>query len=259
MSDEEKRVPSKFLPRSQNFSDVIQQRLGTSDYDLNFDNEFQEFKLIMKFKDEVEEAIKQEVIPLKKKDKLDLYPDKTALDRIDKIWNGRCWYAKIYNEEQTKIVQSVFCYNEPVGDVKIIPIPKLKNMVPVRQIKEDTWGIQVREPWALAYAWEGASYATIVNDANFSYHLMEGSIPKIKQEDMYSLSKRTSIYHRPVYFALMDDLTYFFRKNSNVFLINMQKINKWMIEVEQLSLFETLNLEQVEAKVVEATDDISQN
>ena len=108
MSDEQKFIPSKFQPRSSNYVDVIQQRLGTSDFDLNFDNEFQEFKLIMKFKDEIIEAIKQEVIPLKRNKRLDLHPDKQAIERLDKIWHGRCYLAFLFNEEATQVEQKFF-------------------------------------------------------------------------------------------------------------------------------------------------------
>ncbi len=86
MTAEEKTfTPTKYHPRSPNYNEHNQQVLGVLDFDKNFDNEFQEFKLVMKYVAETLEAIKQELIPLKKHDKMDLYPNKVAIDRLDKI------------------------------------------------------------------------------------------------------------------------------------------------------------------------------
>lgn len=262
-ADDKKFVPSKYHPRSANYVELIQQRLGKSDFDLNFDNEFQEFKLTMKFVAETMEAINQGLIPLKKYNKVDLIPNEKAVERLDLIWNGGCKYAVTYNENRTRVLQKVFCYDTKFTEInrmrvdKYIPIPRLKNMVPVRELREDTWGVQIRENYPLRFAWEGASYATVVNDARFSFYLVDGVVPKITAKDMYSETKKTYILHRPVYHTLMNDLTMFFRKNENIFLTNMQKILQWMEEEydeglgEYSELLKTLKKSEAESRITE--------
>lgn len=312
MSAQDKKfLTSKFIPRSSDFLDVIQQRQGKKDFDENFDNEFQEFKLVIKFIDEVQEAIKQGIIPLKELEREDLIPDQQVIKNIDAIMNGKCYYCEIRNDKKTKLMMRVFCYGDPNTDpsqnlhvrrtminflrgefmnkiklqmmfepskfninvfdmteqqiveksqhvfdttvdvksfeakvnqmmeqIVVIPIPRLRNMVPVGLIDDkENWGIQIREVYPLAYAWEGASYDTIVNDAKFAFFEMSGVIPKFSPDDMYSKTKQTYILHKPVYHALMADLVSFFRKNAVIFDMNVQKINKWMdgeMELEQV-------------------------
>lgn len=234
---EKKYTPSKYQLRSSIFNDLIQQRLGVLDFDENFDNEFQEFKLVMKFVIEVQEAIEQDIIPLKQYEKSEFMPNPKAVSRMDQIWNGVCFYGITWNNDnKTSIRQKVFCYDTNVKEINgfpvhdFIPIPKLRNMVPIGQIDDkDNWGIQIRELYPLLFAWEGANYYTIVNDAKMMY-ATEPPTPKITQADMFSRTKKTYILHKPVYHRLMNDMTEFFRKNSVIFQMNMQVINKWMDE-----------------------------
>lgn len=322
MSTEDKKfLTSKFIPRSSNYLDVIQQRQGKRDFDENFDNEFQEYKLVVKTVIEVIEAIKQDIIPLKEFERLDLMPDAEVIRNINSIWDGKCFYFEIRNEKRTKILMKIFCYTNPNVDPKenlrvrkimvdhireqkmneiklmvlhdpsefqinifdmtedkikaksqyifdttvtvedfenlvnqymnegvLIPIPRLRNMVPVGKIDDkENWGIETRENYYLKYAWEGANYNTVIQDAKFSFYTMAGLIPKIVPSDMYSTTKKSYVFHKPVYHELMLDLVHFFRKNAIIFDLNLQKINHWMAE--------EMELEMVQSNTETETDD----
>lgn len=240
--------PKTVIWREVNYESHLGQVLGVLDYDTNFDNTFQKWKLMMQFIDDVTEAIQQDIIPLKSKDKLSLIPNREAIMKMDKIWNGQTWLGVIKNHSTTQILLRELFYKYPketyeLKDEKgklldtfkreIIPMPKLKNMIPIGEIDSDYWGIQIRESMPLRYAWQSANYATIINDGKFVHHLSDGLIPKFDARDMKSMVKRTYILHRPVYNAIMDILPKFFNKNYFIFAGNVQKIMKWMKEEDR--------------------------
>ncbi|MEX0861122.1 hypothetical protein [Nitrosopumilus sp.] len=82
--------PKTVICRDKGYAVHLQQVLGVLDFDTNFDNQFQKWKLIMQTSDEVLEAIRQEIIPLKSKNRLDLMPD-IVIDNMNKIWNGQTY------------------------------------------------------------------------------------------------------------------------------------------------------------------------
>lgn len=236
--------PKTVIWREPNYEVHLGQVLGVLDYDNNFDNRFQKWKLMMQFIDDILEAIRQDIIPLRSKDRMDLMPNPTAIMRMDKIWHGQTYLGVIKNHDETKTLIRDLFYEIPddfyelkdeSGKVidtftrEIIPMPRLKNCIPSGEAdSENNWGIQIRESMALKYAWETADYATIVNDGKFMHYLSDGSIPKFEQQDMKSLVIRTSILHRDVYNGIMDILPKWFDRNYVVFAGNVQKIMKWM-------------------------------
>lgn len=236
--------PKTVIWREPNYEVHLGQVLGVLDYDNNFDNRFQKWKLMMQFIDDILEAIRQEIIPLRTKERLDLMPNPTAIMRMDKIWHGQTYLGVIKSHDETKTLIRDLFYEIPddfyelkdeSGKVidtfyrEIIPMPRLKNMVPIGEAdSENNWGIQIRESVALKHAWETANYATIVNDGKFMHQLSDGSLPKFEQQDMKSLVIRTAILHRDVYNGIMDILPKWFDKNYVVFAGNVQKIMKWM-------------------------------
>ena len=252
--------PKTVIWREPNYEVHLGQVLGVLDYDNNFDNTFQKWKLMIQFIDDIMEAIKQDIIPLKSKNRLDLIPNPEAMMKMDKIWHGQTYLGVIKNHDETKTLVRDLFYDMPddtyelkddSGEIidtftrEIIPMPRLKNMVPVGEISDTTWGIQIRESMPLRYAWETANYATIINDGKFMHQLSDGSIPKFEQQDMKSLVIRTSILHREVYNAIMDILPKWFNKNYFIFAGNIQKIMKWMRE-EDMTWMHDLDLEEEE-------------
>jgi len=181
-------------------------------------------------------------------------PNRQAISKMDKIWNGQTYLGIIKNHDNTQILLRELFYDKPdslyqlkdeSGKIldeffrEVIPLPKIKNMIPVGEISDkDSWGIQIRESMALRYAWQGANYATIINDGKFVHNLSDGLIPKIDAQDMKSIIKRTYILHKPVYNAIMDILPRYFNQNYFVFAGNIQKIMKWMKEQDMTWLYE---------------------
>ncbi len=235
--------PKTVIWRESDYKVHLGQVLGVLDYDNNFDNTFQKWKLMIQFIEDVMEAIKQEIIPLKAMEKLDLMPNAVAISKMNKIWHGDTFLGVVRNHESTKVLFREFFYDKPnnyyelkdesnkVIDTfkrEVIQSPKLKDLIPVGEIDSDNWGIRVKESMPLKYAWEGANYATIINDGKFVHHLSDGLLPKFDARDMKSMIKKTQIIHRPVYNTWMDILPRFFNKNYYIFAGNVQKIMKWM-------------------------------
>jgi len=241
--------------------DHLSQVQGVLDFDSNFDNMFQKWKLAMEFTQDVGQLIEQGLIPIKKKERWELMPNQIAIDRMNKIWNENTYLRILKNKEQTQVLTREFFYTKPSKeitlvktkrgtsilptgkeppknsktfnfDTEVIRLPKLKNMIPVGEIKEDVWGIKIRETMVIKYAWEGANYGTIVNDGNFTHYLSDGSIPKFEADDMESESLTTYVLHRPVYHAIMDILPMYFNKNYFVFSANVQKLKDWLVDLE---------------------------
>jgi len=250
--------PRSVIWREPNYEVHLGQVLGVLDFDNNFDNQFQKWKLMIQFINDVEEAIKQEIIPLKPKNKMELVPNPNAIDKMLKIWYGQTYLGVIKNHDGTQVLlrelfyekpDSVYNHTDENGKIldtftrEIIPMPKLKNMVPIGEIDSEYWGIQIRESMSLRYAWEGANYATIVNDGKFVHHLSDGLIPKIEGRELNSLIKKTYILHRPVYNSIMDILPRFMNQNYFIFAGNVQKIMKWMKE-EDMNWLSELDLDQ---------------
>lgn len=253
--------PKTVIWRSTKYVDHLGQVLGVLDFDMNFDNSFQRWKLVMEFIEDVLQAIKQDIIPLKANKKENLLPDMDAVMKLRKIWYGQTYLRVLKNKEQTKVIARELFYEKPNEIVEVvttksgsfimkkdsvvpkdaqveqyqaevIPLPKLKNMIPVREIREESWGIQIREPIALKWAWQGANYGTIVNDGKFTHYLSDGAMPKFEADDMESEILQTYVIHRPVYFAIMDILQPYFNKYYFVFAGNVQKIMTWMQDLE---------------------------
>jgi hypothetical protein len=183
--------PRSVIWREPNYEVHLGQVLGVLDFDNNFDNQFQKWKLMIQFITDVQEAIKQDIIPLKKKDKLELRPNPEAIDKMQKIWNGQTFLGVIKNQDGTQVLLRELFYQRPSevyehtdekGKVlgtymrEIIPMPRLKNMIPIGEIDSEYWGIQIREAMSLKYAWEGANYATIINDGKFIHNLSDGKV-----------------------------------------------------------------------------------
>lgn len=258
--------PRTVIWRESNYEVHLGQVLGVLDFDNNFDNTFQKWKLMIQFITDVMEAINQEIIPLKSAKREDLMPNKVAIAKMDKIWNENTYLGVVKNHDNTQILLREFFYEQPSaiyvhtdekGKVldeytrEIVPFPKLKNMNPIGEIADpNSWGIQIRESMALRYAFQGANYATIINDGRFVHNLSDGLIPKFEAHEIKSLIKRTYILHRPVYNAIMDILPKYFNQNYFVFAGNIQKIMKWMQD-EDIDLSDIIdggNVRNIESK-----------
>ncbi len=225
---------TRYLPRSNSFLEHFKNELGKVDSDVAFDNEFQQFKLIIKLIGEMSQAIEQEIIKVPK----ELQPDKKIVDEIDKIWYGQTWYGVARDDSGNSVVfrklycnyppEQVYDANENPLPLEIIELPALKDMIPVNKISDDSWAIQIRTTLPLYIALNGASYESVINEGKFVSP--DGQHIRIRPDDMYSSFIRTQFIHRPVYFQLVGDLASHFQKRYNVLNMNWQRIITYVDE-----------------------------
>jgi len=208
------------------FADYIQQVMGVLNYNEDYDQFFSKAKNAISILEEIQEAIKQGVINLKGSSISGL--DETAFNHVLKIWRGRC-YLVVNRANDDNIIRT-FVYERPQEKpfLEIIPLPSLQNMIPVGNIDQETWGIQIRESIPLKYAFDGCEYASIVNEGGFMHKLSDGSFPKFQRDEMESLTKQTYVVSRPYFNTIMDIEKKFFYKNWNVLKINIHRILQHM-------------------------------
>lgn len=240
MADDNQHTPKTVIYRTD-VPSHIEASLGILDFDQYFDNEYSKWKFAWSFVEEVLEYIDAGLIPLQKRNRMDLVPRKDPIHKMDRIWNGTCYLRVIRDSNDVNVIRRQFFYEPPSPTFKvrnydgqmidwkceIIELPKLRRMVPVQQIKLDTWGVQTRVTWDTKNAWEGSQYGTVIEDGKFKF---PQEVPKFEPHQMNEQSNRTQIFSRPVYQEISDILNYWMGKSYQKFSADMQKIRDWMRE-----------------------------
>ena len=236
MSDDQLDSVKKYTPRHPDFIFHLANEMGKLDSDMAFGNTFAQLQLMWNIMLEVDEAILAEVIVLPK----EYLPDKVLMEEMDMIWNGGCYLGVIRSEDGTQVLVRKLFFGYPPdsfeqdGQTNYLSndekheLPPLKYLIPVEQIKKETWGIQFRGTLPLYIAWEGAELGTILNEGKFVNEYSDGIVPKVTAEDLLSRTKRTNILHRPVHFKLSQDLTEQLQRRYARFSIQLQKILKYV-------------------------------
>lgn len=190
--------------------------MGIVDFGTYFDNEMSKNKYIIKLVNQVRIAIEEKVCKTPK----DYTFPHTYSNNLDKMWNGTCYYGI----NKRPFIRK-FLYDTPEEDFdEVIPLPKFRNMIPVNKIADETLLIQCREAIPIKYAFEGASYATLLSDGHLIHAMSDGMMPKFTQEDMQSLVKKSYYYTRPVFNRFMEDFEQFFNYNWNHISVSFQKL-----------------------------------
>lgn len=229
----EAHQPKSIIYRSQDFVQYMSAGLGVLDWQGEFDNEFAKNKFIMKFINQVELAIHNPKLKLELPKDYE-YPQE-YITKLDRIWNGNTFYGIRQEPFVRKFLYQYPSQEENYYDV--IPLPKLKNMIPVNKIADETMLIQLREAWQLKYALEGSSYASLINNAGFMHQMSDGGVPMFSEEDMQSDTMKTYYYSRQVYNSLMEDFDYFFNDAWNHVSISYQMIIDASEQSEFSSMF----------------------
>jgi hypothetical protein len=190
--------------------------MGIVDFDTFYDNEMLKNKFIIKFVNQIIIAIDTGVCKVKKDYKFPY----TYAKNLDSIWNGTCYYGVNKSPFTRKFL---YDYPEERYD-ELIQLPKFRNMMPVGQIADETLLIQVRESLPIKYAFEGASYATLLSDGRLTHAMSDGMIPKFTQDDLQSLKIKSYYYTRPVFNRFMEDFEHFFNANWNHISVSLQEI-----------------------------------
>lgn len=222
MSQESERYqPKSVIWRESGYTNHIKAVQGVSDFHESFDNEFSEFKTFIKLVNDTVYAIQFNALNVKKV--LDNIPFDFYVSKLFKLWSGNCFFGIVETNNKIKkdflyeIDDNSFFasrgeqYNRTYIKTnkedyfELIRLPKLQNMVPVGQIKDDTWGIQIREEIPIKYAFSGVSYDTVINDGVFAFRSMSGLVPKFSQSEMRSLNLKSYIIARGVYNHIMTE------------------------------------------------------
>jgi len=198
--------PKSVIQHDADFISNLQRLLGVVNFDISYDNFNSAGKLGYQLTFIVDEAIKQKNINLKNRD--DLIPNTEAIYKLRQLWDGQCFLTVVHGEYGAIPPSERFHYDTSKIDfdnprLEIIPIPALSNMTPIGQIKEDTLLIEIHESIACKYAWQGLSYADVVQDGMMMHHMSDGSQPKISLEQMESTTDLTRLISRDVYFRLI--------------------------------------------------------
>lgn len=249
---------SKWSARDIDFITHFRRELGKVDSDTEFDNEFQQFKLIYKLIGEMNEAIKQEVVVLPE----ELLPSKEAMYNIDKIWTGGCFHGIIRNEDTDELLERKLYFEHPpnekklednkddiVYNVKPVKLPDYRGMIPVNPIKEDNWAIQVRTTSPISVAFSGANYESVILDGKFFRGNAGDPIPKFTIDEFYEGKRKTHFFHRPVYFQITGDFSLFFQRNYNILNMNWQKIITYVTTGGNLDEIEKRSAEELLSRV----------
>lgn len=216
MDQQENYQPKSIIFRKDDFTDFISKGMGIVDFDTFYDNEMSKDKFIIKFVNQIVIAIETGVCKVPKTYKFPII----YAERLDKIWNGVCYYGITKRPFTRK-----FLYDYPEENYdEIIQLPKFRNMTPVGKIADETLLLQVREAIPIKYAFEGSSYATLLSDGKMIHAMSDGMMPKFTQEDMQSLTKKSYFYTRPVFNRFMEDFEHFFNYNWNHISVSLQTI-----------------------------------
>lgn len=218
MSQDQTHQPKSVLWRIAGYENFISSQMGMIDFNQGWSNAFAMMKAIIKLIESVNIAIEQKTIKIK--DELRL--DRPAVEKLDRIWNGTCYYG--INHYNGKLSRT-FLYSYPVNPYEeIITLPKLRNMIPVGEIDSDTLGIQIRESFPLKYAWENTDYDTVVKDGKFFSEFSDEIVPRFEREDLESLTKEVYVIKRPVYNQIIGDYEMFFNRHWATVSNNIQAI-----------------------------------
>ncbi len=198
--------PKSVIQHDVDFISNLQTQMGVINFNISYDNFMQGARLGYELTYIVDEAIKQKNINLKKKE--DLIPNVEAIYRLRQLFDGQCFLTVEHGEWGAIPQTELFHYDSSKIDfdksnLEIIPIPALSNMTPIGQIKEDTLLIEIHEAIPCKYAWQGLSYADVVQDGLMVHSFSDGSQPKISLEQMESTTDLTRLISRDIYFRLI--------------------------------------------------------
>mgnify|MGYP005651076361 FL=1 len=206
MGDDSTFQPKSVIQHDVDFISNIQRYMGVVNFDISYDNFNSAGKLGYQITYLVEEAINQKNINLRKRE--DLIPNVEAVYKLRQLWHGQCFLTVEHGQfgaiPQTELFHydtSKINFNNP--NLEVITIPALSNMTPIGQIKEDTLLIEIHESIPCKYAWQGLSYADVVQDGLMIHSFNDGSQPKISLEQMESITDLTRLISRDVYFRLI--------------------------------------------------------
>ena len=215
--------PKSLIFHSPDICENIQRQLGVINFNESFGNHNAIFEGVMKLILDVENAIEQGIIDLTKKPELKL--NESSVYRLKRLWNSTCHITI----DPTKPETETFHYDDSNLDysnqeLEIIPIPSLDQMDLTRKKKEKTLLVEISELIPIKFAWEGLSWATLIEYGGFKIQTLEGSTPTITKDDMDSLTILTSDISRHVYNRIIKKEKTLFFKHWYVVKNNIHKI-----------------------------------
>lgn len=233
--------PKSLIVHSPDMVENIQRQMGVINFNQAFGNHNAWWECAMKIIPMVENAIEQEIIDLSKHPELKL--NESAVYRLKKLWNGQCYITIEDRRSETE----AFHYDEGAidfsnPDLEIINVPALDQMDLTGKKSEKSLLLKINELMPLKYAWEGLSWATVIEYGNFKVQTQEGTIPTITKDDMESLTILTEDISRNTYNRIIKKQKNLFTKHWYTVYNNIHKIIYYMkigIREEQASPYAT--------------------
>jgi len=231
MGDDDTFQPKSILIHEVDFISNLQRWLGVINFDIVYGNFFSGVSLGYEVTYLVDEAIKQKNINLKNKE--NLIPDAKTIYEIRKLFDGQCYLTvengmngAILDTELFHYDSSKIDYNNP--NLEVIPLPALDHMTPIGQLKDDSLLIQIHESIPCKYAWQGLSYATLIQDGNMMHSFSDGSMPRVTQEQMQSTIDLTRYISRDVYFRMLKKMKTKFKHKWSILENNYHSIIEYV-------------------------------
>ncbi len=231
-SEKQNRLPNKTIAHSISWANNVSLKMGVENQFENFQHKFQMMRL---FQDDISlnlEAQKQGVFGGRRKygsQKSELIEyDKTALDRIKKIWYGKTYLINKHDSRnQEKINESIFSYNTNDAGYydEIIELPPLRDMCPLGRIDDMTWGLRLDIAVPAKYAFEGYSYEEIILFGKYFKKYADQTIPAFKDmNDVKNGNKMVSYVGRIWWKKTINILQTFWEKQHDILFVNQHRM-----------------------------------
>jgi len=224
-TDHENKQPKSIIWHPSNVSDFLKQQLGMINANSLYNNFFLESSEVWKFVTQVQELISQNVIDIQEKPELQL--NKEAVQKLDKIYNGRCYLITNYADDMRfKIASWKFVYEKPtdVSPDLVQELPAMKDLNPTKTIDSKDWAISIRASIPFRYAFASYDYATVIQQGNFIHKFSDGIMPLFQESDIHSLHLSTHDVSKKYFNTTLAVLKKFWLKQWTVLFVDVYRI-----------------------------------
>jgi len=215
---DELHLPKKTMSHPIDTVEWIQQQLGIVNGEQGFDKFFLMANLISKLVLEIQALADQGLLkPRSFRSQIKINLDNESIEKMNLIWQNGLYIIVqrgIYNPN--KVLSRLVFYKPQklkIGQEQI-KYPALQNMNPSGQIKQERWGVRIKEPIPAKIAFEGLDYAQVVLQGGYHWKYADRTVPMFNsQEEMDTSDANVYVIGRPAFHKIVKIEEYFFMKN----------------------------------------------